>query len=252
MLLDTAHGVAQYKPNIDLADVRVHQRTYEPNRRCVYLELLRYQVLGSGWQAETQLSATCAVRDIEAIRCFSPNKDNREAFCRRMSETLEVEVTPVDQPEDAIKGADIAMCGTNSLDPVFFEGWIEPGMHLSSIKKPEIEPAAIKASDRVCVHTHDTTPLIVVAEGANFQEESKGRAWDAAQDLDFNDFPTLPDLIVGKAPGREADGEVTCFLNNLGLGYQFAAAGAVVYRKAMEAGLGHELPTDWFTEDVHP
>ncbi len=209
-------------------------------------------ILGSGWQAETQLTAAKAVRDIEAVRCFSPNKENREAFCLRMTEILGLEVTPVDQPEDAIKGADIAMCGTNSIDPVFFKDWIEPGMHLSSIKKPEIETAAIKASDRICVHTHDTTPILVVAEGANFKEESKGRAWDAAQELDFNDYPTLPDLIVGAAPGREADGEVTCFLNNLGLGYQFAAAGSVVYRKAMEAGLGHELPTDWFTEDVHP
>jgi hypothetical protein len=45
---------------------------------------------------------------------------------------------------------------------------------------------------------------------------------------------------------------VTCFLNNLGQGYQFAAAGSVVYRKAKESGLGHDLPTDWFTEDVHP
>ena len=41
-------------------------------------------------------------------------------------------------------------------------------------------------------------------------------------------------------------------MNNLGLGYQFAAAGAVVYRKAKASGVGHELPTDWFTEDVHP
>jgi len=41
-------------------------------------------------------------------------------------------------------------------------------------------------------------------------------------------------------------------LNNIGLGYQFAAAGSVVYRKATETGLGHQLPTEWFTEDVHP
>jgi alanine dehydrogenase len=45
---------------------------------------------------------------------------------------------------------------------------------------------------------------------------------------------------------------VTCFLNNIGLGYQFAAAGALLYRKAKESGAGHDLPTDWFTEDVHP
>jgi hypothetical protein len=51
---------------------------------------------------------------------------------------------------------------------------------------------------------------------------------------------------------RRTESDVTCFINNLGLGYQFAAAGAVVYRKAKEAGVGHDLPTDWFTQDVHP
>jgi hypothetical protein len=41
-------------------------------------------------------------------------------------------------------------------------------------------------------------------------------------------------------------------MNNLGLGYQFAAAGSVVYRKAKQQGVGQELPTDWFTEDIQP
>src|SRR5882724_9990956 len=41
-------------------------------------------ILGSGWQAGAQLMAACAVRDIETIRCFSPNRDRREAFAREM------------------------------------------------------------------------------------------------------------------------------------------------------------------------
>ena len=209
-------------------------------------------ILGSGWQAETQLTAVCAVRKIDAIKCFSPSKENREAFSTRMTEVLGVPVTPVAQPEEAIVDVDIAMCGTNSIDPVFFKEWVKPGMHLSSIKKPEIEPSAIKAADRVAVHTHDTTPILVVAEGTAFKEESKGRAWNAARDLDFKAFPTLPDLISGRAVGRGNDDEVTCFLNNMGLGYQFAAAGSVIYRRAVERGRGHQLPTDWFTETVHP
>jgi hypothetical protein len=43
--------------------------------------------------------------------------------------------------------------------------------------------------------------------------------------------------------------ETTCFVNNLGMGYQFAATGALVYQKARAAGLGRELPTEWFTEN---
>ena len=209
-------------------------------------------ILGSGWQAETQLTAACSVRKIKSIRCFSPNRENREAFATRMTEMLGVEVTPTEQPEDAIAGADIVMCGTNSIDPVFFKKWIEPGMHLSSIKKPEIEPDAIRAAARVVVHTHATAPMLVVAEGANFQENKKQAGWNAAQNLDFKTFPTLPELIAGRVSGRDSDEEVTCFLNNLGMGYQFAAAGSVIYRRAVEQKLGHELPTDWFTETVHP
>ena len=45
---------------------------------------------------------------------------------------------------------------------------------------------------------------------------------------------------------------MTCFLNPLGLGYQFAAVGSVIYKRAKEQGRGHELPTDWFTETEIP
>lgn len=209
-------------------------------------------LLGSGWQAETQLSAVCSVRDIKQIRCFSPNKDNRENFSARMSEELGVPVTPVDHAEDAMRGVDIAMCGTNSIDPIFFADWIEEGMHLSSIKIPEIDVAAVQAADRVAVHTHDTTPIIVVSSDAKNYEDNEATSWDSANKLDLNAYPTLPELISGQVKGRESDKEVTCFLNNLGLGYQFAAAGSVIYKRAKEQGAGNELPTDWFTETVHP
>ena len=209
-------------------------------------------ILGSGWQAGAQLMAACAVRDIETIRCFSPNPQNREAFAKEMSALLGVEVIPVGQPEDAIKGADIAMCATNSIDHIFFERWIEPGMHVSSIKRPEIEVKAIERADRVVIHWNEPSPIHVAAKGVVIEEKVEGRGWQVAEEIDFKTLPTLPDLIVGRREGRKSDNDATCFINNIGLGYQFAAAGSVVYRKAKESGLGHDLPTDWFTEDVHP
>jgi alanine dehydrogenase len=209
-------------------------------------------ILGSGWQAGAQLMAVCAVRDIATIRCFSPNAENRAAFSRQMSEALGVEVVPVGAPEEAIRNADIVMCATNTLDPVFFERWIEPGMHVSSIKRPEIETNAVKRAERVVIHTNDARPIHVLTKDLVVPEKADGRGWEVAEDIDFNKLPTLPDLIVGRAQSRKSDREVTCFINNLGLGYQFAAAGSLLYRKAKETGAGHDLPTDWFTEDVHP
>jgi ornithine cyclodeaminase/alanine dehydrogenase-like protein (mu-crystallin family) len=208
-------------------------------------------ILGCGWQAGAQLMAACAVRKITAVRCFSPTKDRREAFATEMSALLGIEVTAVDQPETAIAGCDIAMCASNSLDPIFFERWIEPGMHLSSIKLPEIEVSAIKRADRLALHVHEQKPIHVSARDLPLAKEANEHGW-SGRDIEFDKLPTIPELITGRAQGRQSDREVTCFLNNIGLGYQFAAAGAVVYRKAKGSGLGHELPTDWFTEDVHP
>jgi len=209
-------------------------------------------ILGCGWQAGAQLMAACAVRKINSIRCFSPTKANREAFAKVMTALLGVEVIPVDQPEQALVGADIAMCASNSLDPIFFERWVVPGLHLSSIKLPEIEVKAIKRADRLVLHAHEQSPLHVTTRDLALAKKANEHGWSMGREIDFDRLPTLPDLIVGRAQGRQSDDEVTCFLNNIGLGYQFAAAGAVVYRKAKDNGVGHELPTDWFTEDVHP
>jgi alanine dehydrogenase len=209
-------------------------------------------LLGAGWQAGAQLMAVCAVRDVESIRCFSPRRESREAFCQEMSRRLDREIMPVDQPEAAIGDADIVLCATNSEDAIFFANWIRPGMHLSSIKKPELERAAIRRADRVIIHARDNRPIVELStELPDSVRQAEGKRWPDSEDPDFK-FPTLPDVIAGTIKGRESDDEVTCFLNYLGLGYQFAAAGSVVIRKARELGVGTELPTDWFTEDVHP
>jgi ornithine cyclodeaminase/alanine dehydrogenase-like protein (mu-crystallin family) len=209
-------------------------------------------ILGSGWQAGAQLMAVCAVREIKLIRCFSPTKSNRDAFATQMSELLGVAVEPVAQPEEATQGADIVLCATNSLDAIFFERWVEPGVHLSSIKQPEIEIKALLRADRIVLHSHDTTPVHVTTRDLALAKKANEHGWSAGNELDFDKLPTLPEMIVGRAQGRQTDDEITCFMNNIGLGYQFAAAGSVVYRKAKEAGAGRELPTEWFTEDVHP
>ena len=209
-------------------------------------------ILGSGWQAGAQLMAVCAVRDIAAIRCYSPDPGNREAFATSMSSTLAVEVKPVDRPEEAVARSDIVMCASNSIDPIFFARWITPGMHISSIKRPEIEVEAIRRADLVVIHANDATPTHVLTKGLFVPERANNRGWALAEAIDFKRLPTLPSLIAGQVAGRNSDEQVTCFINNIGLGFQFAAIGSLAYRKAKDGGVGHELSTDWFTEDVHP
>lgn len=209
-------------------------------------------IIGSGGQAGTQLAAACAVRDIEKIRCFSPNRERREAFCKEMSGILNIEVQPVDQPEAAVKGVDVALCATSSEEAIFFKQWLEPGMHVGSIRKPEIEMDAVRLADRVVIHSRDLKPIIEVSIDLAKKPAIGERGAAKPTDVDITKFPTIAGVIAGQAKGRQSDTEITCFLNNLGLGYQFAAVGSVVYRKAKEQGFGHDLPTDWFTEDIRP
>ncbi|MNC87776.1 hypothetical protein D3C83_35320 [compost metagenome] len=57
---------------------------------------------------------------------------------------------------------------------------------------------------------------------------------------------------MGRVAGRTNADQITLFNNNTGAGTQFAAVGAAVLKRAKELGLGKELPTEWFLEDVSP
>jgi alanine dehydrogenase len=57
--------------------------------------------------------------------------------------------------------------------------------------------------------------------------------------------------MAGNVPGRKHAADVTCMLNYVGLGLQFAAAGARIYELAKDNGVGRELPTEWFSQKEH-
>ena len=64
------------------------------------------------------------------------------------------------------------------------------------------------------------------------------------------DFPTFNDLASGNVAGRTSPSDITLYLNSGNQGLQFAAVGSVVYKKAKEQGLGREIPTEWFLQDI--
>ncbi len=64
------------------------------------------------------------------------------------------------------------------------------------------------------------------------------------------DMPTLSQLVAGKVPGRSSRQQITYFHNSPGNGIQFAAVGAKLYEKAKAQGLGRQVPTEWFLQDI--
>jgi ornithine cyclodeaminase/alanine dehydrogenase-like protein (mu-crystallin family) len=207
-------------------------------------------IIGTGKQAAGHLRAACAVRNIDRVRCWSPKAESRARFASQMSAALGIAVEPTESAEAAVKGADIAMCATNSYGPVFFAPWVETGMHLNSIKTPEIEYEAVAKADHVACHSRVVSSLVFETADAPSPKSALHADKSTRPKVDYKSLPTLPELIAGKAVGRGNADDVTCFLNNMGIGFQFAVAGWMAYSKAKERGMGRDLPTEWFTEDV--
>ena len=184
-------------------------------------------LLGTGWQAGSQAMAIRAALPIERIVCYSPRPEGRRAFAAEMSTRLGIEVTAAASAREAVRGADVVLCATNSMQPMLPVDWLEPGMHVSSLKRLELDPSVVRRAD--------------LARDTDLQKAA------LAETINENEMPTLSDIVLGRASGRRREHDITLFLNYTGLGYQFAATGALIYRRALERGIGRSLDTDWFT-----
>lgn len=204
-------------------------------------------IIGAGWQAGGHVMAIAAMRKLDAIRCYSPTREKCEAFCEEMSARTGVAVGAVLTPEAAVHDADIVLCATNASQHVFSARWLAPGMHVGTIRGPELEPAVVRLADVVAVNDRVAHENVNVTRGILMPSNRHTIAG-----LDPTGVPSLAELIAGTAQGRTSQSQKTCFVNLPGIGLQFAAVGAAFYRKAREAGVGRELPTEWFTEDVVP
>jgi ornithine cyclodeaminase/alanine dehydrogenase-like protein (mu-crystallin family) len=210
-------------------------------------------LIGSGWQAGTQVMAVCEARRIKKIKVFSPTKTNREKFATETSERVGVEIVPVDSYQEAVKAVDIIVTSTNSRTPFLGQWALAEGIHISAMQRDEFDDEALLACNPLVLHTHATENNVTSAALAHFERDDfKLRDHPADRHIPWKSLPTLPELLVGKIKGRESDAQITGFVNNIGMGAQFAAVGKKVYDAAKAKGAGREVPLEWFTQDVHP
>jgi alanine dehydrogenase len=154
----------------------------------------------------------------------------------------------VGSAEETARGCDVVCSATNSSQPVLKLDWLEPGMHYNSIREFETDLAVLEKCDVIAIHTnfggiqHYQPPGIVDDMPGVRREKPR----------DWSKYPEICDLIAGKAPSRTNDKQITFFLNNVGTGVQFAAMGYCAYKGAKELGLGHEIPSEWFMQDIKP
>lgn len=213
----------------------------------------RAGIIGSGWQAGAQLMALLATRPVEEIKVFSLSKQNRETFAEEMRKLTGANILAVDSAEECARNVDIIMAATSSVVPVVKPEWLREGMHISCIKSQEVDGAVINRCQRIVLHTslQDKQADNVLPGTGNMPKEHK-KGWWNEKGRTPREFPDLSALVAGREQGRKDPREITCFINNVGIGLQFAAVGALILEKAESLGLGTVLPSEWFSETVHP
>lgn len=209
-------------------------------------------LLGSGWQAGGQLLALSAVRELERVDVYSPTREHREAFAAEWDGRLDATVRAVDDAEAAVAGKDVVDVATDSLSPVVEPDWLRPGVHVTCVKRHEVTPAAFDRADAVVVHSTEVVDGTKVVPPATPLPETgeAGRWWQNVGAAYWEDLRSLPELCAGSCPGRTSDDEATLFVNNLGLGIQFAVCGHLLFEAAEARDVGRELPIGWFLQSV--
>jgi ornithine cyclodeaminase/alanine dehydrogenase-like protein (mu-crystallin family) len=205
-------------------------------------------LIGSGGQAKAHYRFMTSVMPFKKVKVFSPNAEHRKSFVEQMQQDTGVEGEPVGSAGEAARGVDVICSATNSSRPVLRIDWLESGMHYNSIREFETDMAVLDKCDIVAIHTHfggiqHYQPPGIIEDMPGVRREMP---------RDWTRFPEISDLIAGKAPSRANDRQITFFLNNVGTGVQFAAMGYCAYKGAKEKGLGHEIPAEWFLQDIKP
>lgn len=192
-------------------------------------------VYGTGWQAESQMMAVCAVRRIKSIKVYGRNGERREAFARKMTALLRTEVTAVASPEETARGCSIIVTATSAREPVLKGEWIEPGAHLNVVgsnflSKAEIDVQAVRRASVIAV---DSIEQSKIEAGDLMPAIERGViTWESVTELGR--------IVAGRDRGRTSEDDITLFKSN-GIALEDISTALRVYNLALERGIGKRV-----------
>ena len=198
-----------------------------------------FTLIGSGGQAEFQLEAILAVRNIKKAYVFDINEENRNKFAQRMQEKFGekygVLIEATGDLEGAIGESDIITSVTTARGATFKDAWVKKGTHINGVgsytpEMAEIDGDLIKRADKVYVDTRDA-----LVESGDFVQLIEAGEYGADQ-IDGE----LGQLIEAKAFGRESEEEIT-FFETTGNAVLDIMVAKKIYDLACEKNMGSSI-----------
>jgi alanine dehydrogenase len=181
-------------------------------------------VIGSGFQARTQIAAIRAVRPIREVRIWSRSVEKRRALAR------ECDAIAVDTAEQAVRDSQIVVTATNAKEPVLESAWISPGTHVNAMGSNQAQRRELPAD------------LILRADliAVDSLEQARMESGDLLLAIEPADWPGRHIVELKDVTARPSADAITIFKSN-GIAVEDVAAAAYVYERAVRESRGEKL-----------
>ena len=210
-------------------------------------------IVGPGVMSKTALAAAVAVRPtLKNVKVKGRGKASLQKFVNHAKkEYPELNIYAVDTIEEAVRDSDIVSVSTSaptgdpSLYPYIAEEWIKPGAIIEST-------AALRFDDDFIINRARTvTDNIMLYEA--WEEEMKPNAYNtipipavhvedliAEGKMKPEQIDDLGDVLLGNIPVHRKEDEIVIYSVG-GMPTEDVAWGSMVYRNALEKGIGTKL-----------
>ena len=189
-------------------------------------------VIGSGFQARSQLEAMIAVKSLRQVKVWSRDPGKRTAFAAECSADFLLSVVAVDSAKEAVRGAAIVVTATNAKDPVVEADWIAPGTHINAMgsnqaARRELPAELIQRAGWIAVDSLEQARM----ESGDLMLALDEAGWKNSRLVE------LKDVVTRKAGHQRSAEEITVFKSN-GLAVEDVICAGYVYERGLAKGRG--------------
>ncbi len=183
--------------------------------------------LACGLQARSHLDAMRAEFGIERVLAYSRRAETAQAFAER-ARAMGLAAEAVEEPRAVVDSADILVSSIphgRGVPPFLDAGWL---------------PAGCFAALTDLGHCFHAGSLVAIDKMVTDDLEQSAPGGPEAMNYTFPYYAEIGELVAGTKPARESPAERNGVIFS-GIGLGDAAAGGLVYERAVEQGLGRVL-----------
>ena len=189
-------------------------------------------IFGAGGLGRMHLLGLAEVFHLKEVRGVDLIPEVAARFAAEMGQETGLPIVILPSPETAVRDADIILTVTTGSAVNVKVPWVKPGAFIARLGSyQEVALDLFAKADKLVVDRWQYVSYRV-PEMIQLIKEGKLRREDV--------YAEWPDIVSGRASGRESDDEIILYIA-LGIWGEYAAILPHVYRQAKELGLGREL-----------